>query len=466
MTKKIALIGISLPLENVDCIEITENASLLDYDLIVIRPALNEIFNLAGGLINSHKGRPSLNEAQSFKLKETAQHWHRELTQSLSVGKTIILYLAPKIEVYIDTGLREYSGTGRNQKTTRLVEEFNNYELLPIKAVVTSTNGYEIQLATRGADTIASYWSEFSDVSKYEVIITGDKLQRLLVTRTGDQIVGAISRLPEMTGTLIMLPDINFIPDDFTVASKGGGASWTKKAKEFSHRFLSSILSIDAACKNHEGGSPEPGWLARDEFKLPEEGKILDEIDDLAKKINALEEMQKTTKIRLTNAKIVKALLFEKGAHLENSIVDALSRIGFRVSRYKTSESEFDVVFESDEGRLIGEAEGKDSKPINIDKLRQLSMNVHEDLQRETVTASAKPVLFGNSFRLEDPSTRQDPFTEKCKMASATSNTALVFTPDLFSAIKQLETSSDPNYAKRCREAIIMTVGRVTFPIT
>jgi hypothetical protein len=48
------------------------------------------------------------------------------------------------------------------------------------------------------------------------------------------------------------------------------------------------------------------------------------------------------------------------------------------------------VVFESEEGRLIGEAEGKDNKAINVDKLRQLSMNIHEDIQREEVTTPAK----------------------------------------------------------------------------
>lgn len=74
--------------------------------------------------------------------------------------------------------------------------------------------------------------------------------------------------------------------------------------------------------------------------------------------------------------------------------------MGFRAEPFKDSNSEFDVVFESDEGRLIGEAEGKDSKAINVDKLRQLAMNIHEDLQREEVTKSAKGVLFGNGFRL------------------------------------------------------------------
>jgi hypothetical protein len=141
-----------------------------------------------------------------------------------------------------------------------------------------------------------------------------------------------------------------------------------------------------------------------------------------------------------------------------------LRLLGFRAVPFKESDSEFDVVFESEEGRFIGEVEGKDNRAVNVDKLRQLGMNVAEDLQREEVTAPAKPVLFGNGFRLEPLEARPDPFTEKCKSAAALSSTALVFTPDLFPPVQYLVTQRDPDYARRCREALLSAVGRVTFP--
>jgi len=58
------------------------------------------------------------------------------------------------------------------------------------------------------------------------------------------------------------------------------------------------------------------------------------------------------------------------------------------------------------------------------DKLRQLLMTIHEDLQRESITAPAKPVLFGNGFRLHPLSERADPFTGKCYSAATTSSIA------------------------------------------
>ena len=121
-------------------------------------------------------------------------------------------------------------------------------------------------------------------------------------------------------------------------------------------------------------------------------------------------------------------------------------------------------VFESPDGRLIGEAEGKDNKAVNVDKLRQLQMNIHEDLLRDSVTTPAKPVLFGNAHRLSSLDQRGDPFTEKCVAAALTMNTALVFTPELFLAVQTCVECQDEDFAAACRQAILSSVGHVTFP--
>jgi hypothetical protein len=46
--------------------------------------------------------------------------------------------------------------------------------------------------------------------------------------------------------------------------------------------------------------------------------------------------------------------------------------IGFAAAPFRDVQSEFDVVFEAEEGRFIGKAEGKDAKQFSINKLRQL----------------------------------------------------------------------------------------------
>ena len=82
--------------------------------------------------------------------------------------------------------------------------------------------------------------------------------------------------------------------------------------------------------------------------------------------------------------------------------------MGFKANPFQEKDSVFDVVFESQEGRLIGEAEGKDNKAINIEKLRQLELNLQEDYSRDEISEFAKGALIGNAYRLTPPEERRD----------------------------------------------------------
>ena len=139
--------------------------------------------------------------------------------------------------------------------------------------------------------------------------------------------------------------------------------------------------------------------------------------------------------------------------------------LGFAASNYKDSDSEFDVVFQSPEGRFLGEAEGKDNNMIGIDKLRQLEMNIHEDLSREEFIEPAKGVLFGNAYRLSAINERVEFFTEKCQKSAKRSGTILVRTPDLFRVAQYLSGETDQKYAQACREALLNAEGEIVqFP--
>jgi hypothetical protein len=137
----------------------------------------------------------------------------------------------------------------------------------------------------------------------------------------------------------------------------------------------------------------------------------------------------------------------------------------FTADMYKDAESEFDAVLLSSEGRFLGEAEGKDHSPVNIDKLSQLERNLQEDYARDDVSEYAKGILFGNAYRLTKPQERTEFFTAKCLSGSHRSKIALVRTPDLFAIAKYLKEHDDPAFASECRKAIKQTEGGVVqFP--
>lgn len=457
MSKKIISVGFSLASPEIEYAEFRSKVSLLDWDIVLFKPDVDEFVSYG----DTFQGKPSLSDSTSFLLKECCEHWRRELKQAVDTGKTVIVYLSPLTEVYVDSGKRTYSGTGRNQKTTRHVDLFSNYEAIPASLSPVLTTGTAMKLVDRGSEILAAYWGAFEKHSKYQVLLTGEKIPACLVTRSGGKLVGALYRVKASAGTLLCLPDIDFYADEFFDEEKD---EWSKEGQLFSKQFVASIVGLDKALRSALEVTPEPTWASDNRFMLASEADLGIQLLAAEKQVEEANKRKEEISEALKSAGALRALLYEKGKALEAAIIDALRLLGFKAEPFKDSESEFDVVFECDEGRLIGEAEGKDNKAVNIDKLRQLSMNIHEDLQRDEVTVPAKAVLFGNGFRLQPLGDREDPFTEKCHSAAGTASTALVFTPDLFPPVQYLVASPDSGYARACRQAILSSNGRVTFP--
>lgn len=453
--KKIVTIGFELNNDNVNYCEFNSDSSLLDFDIILFKPDIDEFVSHN----DMFEGKPSLSDHRSFQLKDRVQHWRREILESVDCGKTVVIFLSELTQVFIATGEKSFSGTGRNQKITRHVAPYDNYKIIPAELNVVKTKGQEIKLASKNSELISSYWKDFSGESSYQVTI-GDKVTPCLLTKNGDKTVGSILRSKTSNGALILLPDIDFYPDGFFDEE----GDWTNESKKFASKLTKSIVTIDKAIKNTGEITPEPEWCKSTDYKLKSEDKLDTELLKVESELEQIQIKKESIISKLKESGRLRNLLFEKGKPLEFSILDALKQLGFSVSQFENSESEFDAVFESKEGRLIGEAEGKDNKALNIDKLRQLALNIHEDLEREEVETPAKPVLFGNAFRLLELSERNDPFTTKCHTASKTNSTALVFTPDLFMVAKYLSDNKDLRFATKCRKAILSSIGRVNFP--
>ncbi|MGR0482856.1 MAG: hypothetical protein ACTFAL_16045 [Candidatus Electronema sp. V4] len=457
--KRILTIAFELASPDTTYQRFNEKISLLDWDIVLFRPQIEDFIDYD----KHYQGKPRLSESSSFRLKESCEHWRREIKQAVDAGKIVIVFLSPLEEVYIDTGERRYSGAGRNQKTTFLVGEYNNYKAIPADLAPTNTSGKAMRLATHGADVLAPYWAEFESVSEYKVILNDLKVPPCLVTRTGDKAVGALFSSKSSSGTLVLLPYIDFEPPEFfqdDINCEFG----TPAAEQFASRMVAAVVALDKALRSAGEITPAPQWTEQPQYALGTEPALCVELLHAEQAVEEAQRRKEEIMTKLANAGAYRRLLFEKGKPLENVIIDTLRLFGFQAEQYEDSNSQFDAVFESEEGRFIGEAEGKDSEAVNIKKLRQLSMNIDEDLQRENVTVPAKPVLFGNGYRLLPLSEREDPFTKKCHSAAATSSTALVFTPDLFPPAQYLLSNPDDEYAKACRLALLSATGRVTFP--
>lgn len=456
-TNAIFSVGFELPNEEkIEFKSFDSSASLLDADIILFEPRLEydkESF---------YKGKANLSEYSSSTCIKNVKHWCKELRLAFECGKTIFLFLNSFEEVWYKTGEKSYTGTGKNRSITHHVDLVTNYEMIPLNFKnLESANGRRVKLS-KDASILSSYWEIVEKFSNHKVYFEIDDIRPLLITEAAGKVVGGICR-HESGGSIILLPSLDF-PDSFT-EQKDDREYWTQEAETFSKKFLHYVVEIDKSLRTSVKNTPAPEWVQEERFKLKLEEKYLNDISELERQIEKLNEgiqLKRREMIKLTS---LKCLLYENGKILEDAIIAALQLIGFTAENYNDGKSEFDIVFESEEGRFIGEAEGRDNAPIAITKFRQLESNIHEDFEREEVATHAKGVLFGNPFRLIHPDNRKEYFTKKAIESAKRTDIALINTHDLFEVAKYLKGYDDRTYAKRIRECIKNACGEIVkFP--
>lgn len=456
---RIFTVGFELPGDEFEYVEFESDSTLLDADIVLFEPTLG-----TSSGHESYNGKMLLNEYSSFSAKRHLDHWLSEIVAAVKAGKLIIAYLAKPRECYRYTGEKQHSGTGRSRSTTNIVTEISSYEAIPNLKKVTPKSGTEIRLE-KEAKYLGPYWSDFAVYSPYEVEIEGHFKHVLLRSRDGSRTLGAALY---STGALLFLPPLRYDRKIFIQHDKGEKKTyWTKGALQFGKRLSAALVSLAVSLRQSADVTPPPRWAGESKFRLIAENQLETQISECSANMAALQAQRDLLEDELSKAGRLRRLLYEQGKPLESAVLEALQLFGFDAKPFSDGASEFDSVFVSPEGRCLGEAEGKDNKPINIDKFSQLERNLQEDFAREDVATYAKGVLFGNAFRLTPLHERGQYFTDKCKSAAKRVKAALVRTPDLFVPAKYLkETRSDSTYGKQCRDAIFNADGEVVvFPI-
>ena len=448
-------------------IDIDSRTSLLDADFVLFTPTLGlSILDYT----NSYQGKPSLSDYTSFQIQDMITHWRRELRDFLNAGKTVFVIMSEREDVYVSTGKKEYSGTGRNRQTTHIVRPLTNYEMLPFSIDIVESKGTFMKLNPNG-ELLREYWKQFGAESKYKVRIEASEiLKPLLVTRNGDRTVGAVLRT-KAGGALVALPWIDFDRESFVSKIDEDGEykenrTWKPEAKEWGKRYFKALECLDEALRSQNQTTPIPNWAQDDKYKTNKEVALSGTLAQMQTEIVNLEQEREKIKEELAEAGFLKGLLYEQGNALEEAVLEAMRLMGFKATPYRVSDSEFDAVLECSDGRCIGEVEGRDNKPISIDKMRQLMDNIHDDLSRDVVSEPAKAVLFGNAYRLMPPTDRpNEHFTEKCVKAAKRHGAALVRTCDLYDVATSLIDWPNLEFAALCRKAILNSVGEVVcFP--
>jgi hypothetical protein len=459
MERQIFTIGYTIPTFDENRVEFHTNNSLMDADILLISP--DSIYPI-GDWVNfttSDGGCYNVSASQAYKQK--VSRLRKELEDFLGSGKNVFILLTRKEEYQLASSV----SSQRKGQNTFHTETQSNYAFLPLNiGTLTSASGKHIEFS--GNSLFSDFYNKFKNHLEYQIYFENvNEAQVIFTGKDKTKILGAVYKIK--SGNLILLPYINYDESKFTeVKVKDKKEYWTQEGTQFGKSLLKTLVDIDKALRKGGNKTPPPDWTNDEDFQLAKEHALKNDVLVKSKEIEKLISERDELVIKIDEEARLRDLLFEKGIPLEDAIGIALEILGYEAENFNDGNLELDHVITSPEGdRFIGEAEGKDTSAINIDKFRQLAVNIQEDLQREEVESPAIGILFGNGFRLTKPHEREEQFTTKCINTAASSNCTLIKTADLFRVAKYVKESNDAKFAKVCRDKIKKSVGKiVSFP--
>ena len=168
MNKNVISVGIEIPGNSVEFVDFKSSRSLLDADTILFTPNLESY-----SYHELYEGKPRMSDEDSARLVTDAAHWRREIAIALESGKTVFIFMFGVNDVWVFSGKKEYSGTGRNTRITNLVLPFDPYSSIPLNGLpgsVQRRQGERIK-ATGNLGILAPYWQEFGPYSTYQAYL-------------------------------------------------------------------------------------------------------------------------------------------------------------------------------------------------------------------------------------------------------------------------------------------------------
>ena len=418
-----------------------EHSSLMDGDIVV----------LSSCLFGTYGHFEYVVQWQYF------EHWRREVRKAIESGKTLFVFC----EAPIVLGRQEWL---EHSQSYRSVNFDFFHDILGLTTLCYEvTSGDEIKYYSNKS-VLRPLWSICGKCFRYEINFGNEcpGLTPYFKPYAANNILGGIIKT-NSGGHIVLLPAINF--DSFKSEEFDSRIhdedvdEWDASAFDFSKMLIGQLVSIDKALRNSRESSPIPDWVTNTpSLKIPSLDKDKEELCDIT---NQFEERKVVLEKKIEQGKIPHRLLYETGPLLEESIRECLQILGFHCKQYCDEDSEFDVIFSSDEGEGLGEITGS-SKQIDIKKLRQLITNDGEYLEK--MGTPIKNVLFGNGLLLKKIEERKEQFTNDCIVKASRSDIALVNTSDLFFIYQYLLENNDKDFAKDCRQTILKGKGIVSFP--
>ena len=143
--------------------------SVFDFDVVIWDPAAS--FSRYVSIDRAYyRGLPALAEHQSVQIKADARRRSIEFAEFVNSGRTLIVVVQPPQQCYVDTGEKEFSGTGKGRITTRMVVPFNLLSAIPL-AGATFSRASGKRITYKGDGPIVHLLRKYKEYVRYSAVI-------------------------------------------------------------------------------------------------------------------------------------------------------------------------------------------------------------------------------------------------------------------------------------------------------
>jgi len=429
--------------------------SVFDFDVVIWDPAAS--FSRYVSIYRAYyRGLPALAEHQSVQIKADARRRSTEFAEFVNSGRTLIVVVQPPQQCYVDTGEKEFSGTGKGRITTRMVVRFNLLSAIPL-AGATFSRASGTRITYEGDGPIVRLLRKYKEYVRYSAVIANIAATSIAIVTGTDRIVGAIKRF-KCGGYLILLPRVDFPMFDLRVSQAEDegekealddaedSAEWLDLASEFQMDLLAAVSQLGGVMT-----ASRPAWVERFATKRQRElhNGVLEQQKQIESARERLAELQQEEEAALARDQ----LYLGTGRSLELEVKAVLELLGGVVTEPEPGRDDWRVTFP--EGDAVVEVKGV-VKTAAEQHAAQLEKWVSGALM-ETGQAP-KGILVVNAWREKPIDERTDrSFPDQMLPYSVTRNHCLVTGLQLF--VMRAEVEADANRAVDARGALLRTAG-------
>lgn len=315
--RTVVSIGYEFEHPRVQNIDYRSTETILSADVVLWLPQpLNEFYS-GHDFLGSHeyRGMPLIGESESQPSILAVERRRSELQGFLDLGRSLVLFAPAPQSWYYYSGTRDVSGTGRNQKVTRHVQEMKTFDLLPFTMDATAASGRQIECL--GTPVQRAFWEKYAHLFEHAAYMEEPLGHPFLVISKTAYAVGSYGSVGK--GLVLVLPQL---------ADDGGDEE--EDDDDFPHEaFVDAVLTLVDEVSEGRGQKVQPTWSQ--DLILPGETQVSGEVSRMTDEIGELSSRRMEAERSLVVLQSRKTLFTGTGRDLEEAAKQALEGLGFAV---------------------------------------------------------------------------------------------------------------------------------------